>query len=249
MTGPSSAGVSDVLSVLNKRNDILTYVVRGMSDRREMAKRATQSKTTVYRALEQLEEAGLVTVEDREYRPTELGRWASTRYSKLSEDMAEVIGHEKLVSDLQLPLEPDLFRSGKTIHSTKHTPHAANRALVEFVRSTSTVTAVTPTVPRDILDVIGTQVDTDDLSFRLVSSQPAIEALIPEYEPLLSNDGILVSERDAVPDIGLYRTETHAAIGALSESYTLQSLHISKEPTILSTVDAALSDHGVTLNG
>lgn len=239
---PPDLSVPDVLATVNKRHDLLGHIVEGVRDRRELARRANSSKTTVYRGLDQLEEANLVMDGDGDYRPTAFGHWLFDRYDALFERTELAVEHQAFLQHLPIAVGPTAFSTGETVHSQAYDPQVACRALVEHVTGHASITAVTPTVQRDLINGLRDRLEAERLDFELVTSPGAASTMASDYEELFHHENCKVDTVESPPEIGLYRTEEVVALTALSDQYHVESIHVTDAEDVLTAVESMIDD-------
>lgn len=235
--------VTDILSTVNKRRDILALVERGIHDRREIARRADLSKTTVYRSLNQLEEAGLVTDTGDGYLTTDFGAWLFDEFDSLFERSSLALEHRELLYHLPMEFDPGQFEDGETVHSREYDPQAPYRALERYVEASSSITAITPTLQRTVLDSLSTSLDSGQLEVELFTDDEAVSAVPSEYDEVLSHEDTETNVVESPPEIGLYRMDDGTSLTTFSENYHVTTVHTTDAEAVVTAVDELIDEY------
>lgn len=127
---------ADGISVIIERFDIVQCLAGGENDKRGIASATDQSRSTVYRGLQELIDAGFVEDGGRK-ELTPLGRSVNRSVGHLVDECELFKRREQLVSSLaeltsnpdETVLDPSVVRS---FDVTRSQPHAPNRAVSEF---------------------------------------------------------------------------------------------------------------------
>lgn len=159
------------LRLLLQRRELMQHVVNGTADRRELATDADQSQSTVYRALNQLADAGVLTERNGYYETTSVGARLFTRVQELYaeatvlEDVSDTVPVSSLDS-----LDGCVIRGATTTESRRHDPHKPLEPVAEIFERNEEVLAATP-----VLLPAFERFELEGLT-ELVLEQPALDA-------------------------------------------------------------------------
>ena len=135
----------DRLRLLLQRRELMQRVTDGTTDRRELGAGADQSQSTVYRALNQLADAGVLTERNGYYETTPVGARLFTRVQALYaettvlEDVSDTVPVSSLDS-----LDGCVLRGATTTESRRHDPHRPLEPVAEIFERSEEVLAATP---------------------------------------------------------------------------------------------------------
>ncbi|SHK88664.1 transcriptional regulator FilR1 domain-containing protein [Haladaptatus paucihalophilus] len=162
----------EVLSLLLKRSSILSVIYTSPSTPRDITDKTDISRSTVGRALLELEEFKLIRDEHGQYQMTTSGKILWDKYKSFIKFIYDVSNKSEVFNNLpdgvlnNIPL--NLFVDARIIHSSTQTPLGAIRDLSSRILESEDMSAILPVIlPIDIelyLDKIATeQMDVDIL--------------------------------------------------------------------------------------
>lgn len=176
-----------VIQSMARRGDLLATLRDGPMGKQSLVAALPVSRSTVDRAVRDLESAGLVTRESGAVRLTLAGRLALEEY----EDLHEGITGLKSALGVIDPVPPDsdldlaVFRGAEVVRSQRHAPHEPVEALKDVLREASRIRGVAGVVLPDYVDLYSTQIIEEGAEVDLVVSEPVLETLVIEYRQAL----------------------------------------------------------------
>ena len=142
---PQSSVPDERLRLLLQRRELMQRVVDGTTDRRELAAESDRSQSTVYRALNQLEDVGILTEQNGYYDATPVGTRLFTRVQQLHAEAAvlERVSDTAPVSSLD-GLDPCVLREASIAERRRHDPLEPLEPVAEIFERNDEVFAATP---------------------------------------------------------------------------------------------------------
>ena len=197
---------------LARRERVLDALAGRPSDQRDLRNALDASRSTVYKALRELADAGLVRqADDGRYRLTQYGSLVHRRHSAYVAriDRLEAARRvvEALPADLLVPLA--LAERGRPVSASSHAPERPLDRLDTEANLSSDYRVLSPiAVPRFLPD-IHERVERGDLVVELLVASDAVEYLY-EYDRLdeaLGTDGFELLTTDEPFEFGLFVCE------------------------------------------
>jgi predicted transcriptional regulator len=228
-TGDES-DVASILDVLQKRSSLLERLAESPHDQRDLRDELGVSRSTVYKALKELEAAGLVTQCRDGYALTEFGRLAWRRHDTYLSRLRRLDEARPLlsaISDTQrLPLS--VFEHGRIILPDRHAPERPlNRMEALSERSDRIRVASSAGMPRYLSD-IHERIEAGRQTATLVLEPAALHRLEENYDRFdeaLAHENLQlrVLERELPfaivlfedSDLGLFAYEDGVLVGAV----------------------------------
>lgn len=176
-------GIRDIIDVVTRRADYIESVVDEPKDQRDLRNELDVSRSTVYKAVRELEDLGVLERSDGGYRPTLRGRLFFEEYRGFHAAVAAVDRPGSLLSFLpaDTAITADVL-AGATIHRTeRHAPHGPVRVIEAAVREATVLYGTAPVVLPRYVEVFHEQLVAGDLEAELVFERPVIEHLSEEY--------------------------------------------------------------------
>lgn len=198
----------ELVEVINRRMDVLSALTT-TREKRDLVEELELSRSTVNRAVRQLESLGLVTRRGG-YRRTVAGRLVHQVYGGFVDELAQVVRMEGLLTGMPQdhPMDLAMVRDATAHRASAAAPTAALERSAEIVRSAERLKTLTPRLSRpDLFDVVREEVD-DGLALEMVLSRKLLEHLREHRPEWLSAVG-------AAPEAELYvRAELTPNLGA-----------------------------------
>jgi predicted transcriptional regulator len=144
----------ELVEVINRRMDVLA-ALSAPRQKRDLVDELDLSRSTVNRAVRQLESLGLV-VRDGGYCQTVAGRLVADAYTEFVADLGDVVRMQGLLTALppDAPMSLALTRGATVYRSSTAAPTASLDRSVEILRNASRVKVATPRISRqDIFEV------------------------------------------------------------------------------------------------
>jgi len=213
MTEPvpeDATGTRGFRDLLARRERVLGVLATGPMDQRDLRDALDVSRSTAYKALRELEEAGLVArTGDGRYRLTQFGSLAYRRHSEYVAAVGRLTAArtvvETLPDDLLVPLA--FVERGHAVVASPHAPERPLDRLDEETDRSNDYRVLSPIAVPRFLPEIHEQVAEGDLVVELLVERGAVEYL-REYDRLddaLDTDGF-----------GLFRTDEPIEFGVLA---------------------------------
>lgn len=174
-----SPRLADVMQLLARRADLLGCLREGVQDKRELEETLGVSRSTLNRALNDLEENHLVVEQVDGYTVTPGGDVACriTQTWKPFSEALPVLAH--LALDARL--EPALFRGATVARADQPNPEAPIDHLETIVRAGSRVKGMSPVVLSRYVQLFYTQLVEQDVVVDVVLSEACFEYLLAEH--------------------------------------------------------------------
>lgn len=130
-----SPSAADLVDVLASREDVLTALESGPRDIRDLRDDLDCSRSTVYKAVRELQSRELVEGSDGGYELTLLGRVLYRRYRTFIVETGNVLDYRALLSALppDLPLDPSIFSNATVTVADRMSPDKPVDALESFI--------------------------------------------------------------------------------------------------------------------
>ena len=170
--------------VLRKRSSLLETLADGPLTQRDLRDELGVSRSTVYKALQELESAGLVVGCPEGYALTGLGRLAWRRHDAYLARLDRLTVADRLLAsvppDQRLPLS--LFEHGTVYVSGRHAPERPLEQMEARSEVADRLRCFSPSGMPRYLRNIHERVEADRQTATLVLERPALERLGAEYD-------------------------------------------------------------------
>lgn len=173
-----------VADLLDKRADLLACLADGARSQRDLREELDRSRSTVYKAVTELAEAGLIAESAEGYELTGVGRLAWRRYDDYQARLDRLVAAEPLLNaipdDRRVPLST--FEHGRVIVPGRHAPERPLDHLEALAEDVDTLRCFSPAgMPRYFSD-IHERVADDDLTAKLVIEDDGIDRVRTTYD-------------------------------------------------------------------
>lgn len=186
--GPSDeqtpADIDAIADILRKRASLLELLADAPRGQRDLRDNLGVSRSTVYKSLKRLDEAGLVEERDGVYALTGFGRLAWQRHDDYVARLRRLDAARRLLETLpeDRPFPPTLFERGRIAVPGRHAPERPLDRLSEIGEAADRLRVVSPSgMPRFLAD-IHENVQADEQTATLVLESDAIPRLRSEYD-------------------------------------------------------------------
>jgi predicted transcriptional regulator len=228
--GTREEDIGTVADVLRKRAPILELLADAPRDQRDLRDELGVSRSTVYKSLQELTDAGFVTERDGRYVLTGFGRLAWQRHDEYLARLRRLDAGrrvlETLPSDRQFP--PSLFERGRIIVPGRHAPERPLDRLSDSGGRAEHIRVVSPSgMPRFLAD-LHDNVEAGEQTATIVVEADALARLRSGYDRFAAAtaaDGLEIRRLDReLPfaivlfddeEIGLFGYDAGALIGAV----------------------------------
>ena len=151
----------DLMEVVSKRADFVDALADRPAEKRDLVDRVGVSRSTVNRAIWDLEEAGLVEDADGEYRLTVSGRLLHEQYDRYEAEATAIAAANGLLQYLPQStlINVDFLRGADVFTVADPAPHVPATVLTEVIGDAESVRGVSrshaaPTVDEALRDVV-----------------------------------------------------------------------------------------------
>ena len=229
MTAPRDNAAASTAEVLRKRASVLERLADGPRDQRTLREELGVSRSTAYKSLSDLEEAGLVTDRGSSYALTTFGRMAWQRHDAYLARLRRLAGVEELLAalpdDYRLPLS--VFEHGRVELAGRHAPERPLERMERLSGSAGRIRVASPAGMPRYLETIHDRAEAGTQTALLVLERAAARRLEADYERFGaadSSDGIEIRAIDSTLPfalvlfdeawLGLFAYDDGALVGA-----------------------------------
>ncbi|WP_135854461.1 helix-turn-helix transcriptional regulator [Halorussus salinus] len=187
MTDEPDSDLRECISTVVKRTAFLDRLADEPTSKRDLRDELDLSRSTVYKAVRELEALGLVTETDAGVALTLVGRLLAEECRAFESRAAAVTDAASLLSALpaDVPVTTDLLVGAETVRGERHAPTGPVEHIDEVVRRTDRVVGFTPVVLPQYVDMVHEEVVADDLTADLVLEAPVVEYLRENHDERL----------------------------------------------------------------
>lgn len=231
-TGEEAGGAASMAEVLRKRAPVLERLADGPRDQRTLRDELGVSRSTVYKALSDLEEAELVVDRGDRYALTTFGRMAWRRHDAYIAQLRRQARARELLAavpdDCRFPLS--VFEHGRIELAGRHAPERPLERMERLSGNADRIRVASPAGMPRYLETIHDRVEAGSQTASLVVERAAIRRLEADYgrfETASESDGLEVLAVDSnLPfavvlfdesSLGLFAYDDGGLVGA---SYT-----------------------------
>jgi biotin operon repressor len=176
--------VGVVAEILRKRAPLLELLADAPRDQRDLRDELDVSRSTVYKALQRLQEVGLVTEEGGQYALTGFGRLAWQRHDDYIARLGRLDAGRRLIEtlpdDQQFP--PTLFEHGRIAVPGRHAPERPLDRLTDLGAHTDHLRVVSPSGMPRFLSEVHENVEAGERTATIVTEADAMARLQSNYE-------------------------------------------------------------------
>lgn len=204
--------VQEIDEVVSKRRVFLAALSEEPATKPELVERVDASRSTIDRAIDDLESHDFVTRPDDKYRLTLAGKQAYECHRSYLDDIADIATANEILASLppDVPFTLDLLDDADVECAQPHDPMHPLEQSREIISGANRLQLVSPAVYPVCVDVIREGTD-DGMELELVVPEEAIDTLTDRYDDSLcwvDNDGSQLYELEAAPPYMLWITET-----------------------------------------
>lgn len=166
-----------------KRSNVLEALLEEPMTKPEMVERLTASRSTIDRAISELENVGSVTRIDSRYQPTTSGTIAFSEYQnyvEMTETLTEGIPLLEVWPE-DSPISATLIRDAEVHAAKSHAPENALTPIVDMIKTASELRVLMPVVLSTYLDILETFVERNDLAVEIVVEDKVFESFEGSY--------------------------------------------------------------------
>lgn len=219
--------VGEVLKLLSKRRSFLASLYDEPKEKPELAADCNVARSTVGRAIRELEMAGLVDRGDDGFQLTVSGRLVVDQFHEFEHAVDAICGIDDRLSTLPRSglIPPEMFVGGEVTQADIHAPDKAMQETVDLVSSAERVRGVSPAVHGAYVETFNERIRTSGLETELVFSVDALTELATTYADYIMEDteGVTLYQIDELPPLGLMLVDhedgtTEASFGIYTEN-------------------------------
>jgi predicted transcriptional regulator len=212
-----TATTDDVADILAGRERVLNALAAEPASKRTLEDRLSVSRSTVDRAIRDLQSHSLVVYEDRQYHLTAAGRYGLTVHEEAGERLSSLAAASDVLAsvDRDAPLDADFVAGAEVVRASPPTPDAVVSRLLDSVARTDHVDGVAAVALMGHLDAFYDEATADGGSVRLLVEHGLLDSLVTANgDPLRRGieDPAVSLERVTVPfDVGLWLADDREA--------------------------------------
>jgi predicted transcriptional regulator len=219
MNRPSA---DEAMELLAKRRGFLASLRESPKQKPGLADDCGVARSTVDRAIRELQMAGLVHRGDDGYELTVCGEMVYSRFSSFRESLDALYQNEDVLSLLPNAdlVDPEVLVGAEVIRSDIHAPDKAMHETVRLIENAVHVRGISPAVHGAYVEAFGKHITEDDMETELVFSTEALLELATTYADQIqtpTHELLTVYEIDALPPLGMMLVEY--ADGTLEGSF------------------------------
>lgn len=190
--GPPSA---EVLSVVAKRVDVLRALAAGPRDVRDLRDDLGASRSTVYKAVRQLESARVVASTGDGYALTLFGRLLFRTFERTLAETRTLCETEAVLSTLPptLPIDPSVFADATVVTPGPYAPDRPVDELESFVAELGRFRTLTPVARARYLAFATDRLDDPEFGGEFVVERSVVEYALSTYPEAFYR----IAERDS----------------------------------------------------
>ncbi|QCJ45619.1 winged helix-turn-helix domain-containing protein [Haloprofundus sp. MHR1] len=182
----SQLGPSEIMAAVARRGSTLRALDEG-TRKSDLVKRLSVSRSTVDRAIRELEGQGLVERTDDGYRRTLAGELVLSEYDCFTSRLGGIVEALDALGTLHPKTEFDtaLLDGADVVYAEKHSPHEPVTRHGEVVSRAETVRALAPAVLPQQVQIYHDRLMDGELEAQLALSEAVVERLVTVYDDLL----------------------------------------------------------------
>lgn len=211
-------------SILENRNDVLRLLVDGPTTKSELVESVDTSRSTIDRAIRELEQAACITRQNGEFAATTTGRLALEEYDQYATRTCSIRESRAFLGALpdDAPLDTAMLDGASITLPDQHAPEEALQPSLELLANSTSMRGTAPVVLSFYPDLFEEHVRENDLSVEIIAEE-AVLAVLPtmmsdRVEPFVHHEDVsLFRAGDSLPyALWLMTTPdgTHAGITA-----------------------------------
>jgi predicted transcriptional regulator len=172
------------LEVMNRRSELLRVLGDGAMTKPKLESELDVSRSTVDRAIRELEDKQLVERTDAGYRRTLSGRLALRDYEGFTRRISGLCEGSDLLAGLPPSVEVDtvFLEDADVVEADKASPHRPIEELYGYVEAASEVRGFAPAIHPQQVETYRRQVLESGMGVEVIVSDDAVERLLSEYE-------------------------------------------------------------------
>lgn len=227
--GETTLGIDPVADTLRKRAPLLELLADAPRDQRDLRDELDVSRSTIYKSLQELTEAGLVTDRDGQYELTGFGRLAWRRHDEYLARLSRLDTARRLLDTLPTdrPFPLSVFERGRIVAPGRHAPERPLDRLSEIGEQADDLRVVSPSGMPRFLEALHENVESGGQTATVVAERDAVARLRSGYERFeaaAATDGLELRRTDEelpyaivlfdADELGLFGYDAGILVGA-----------------------------------
>lgn len=174
-----NSGRARFRSLLESRSDVLRLLLDGPTTKAELSDQLEVSRSTIDRAIRDLESVECLTRADGGFVASTTGRLALTEYDRYCERTQTLRDSHAFLSALpdDAPITLDILHDATITIPTSHAPEEALQPSIELLREATTIRGTAPVVLSFYPDLFEECVREDDLTVELILADDVLATL------------------------------------------------------------------------
>lgn len=209
-----------------RREPVIEQLFDGGSAKRELVEAVDASRSTIDRAIRELEEVDLVAQNGRGYRPTLYGRLAHEEFDEIVTRYESLTAAKELLVHLppDAPVDLRMVEGAEVICTGECGPVAPYRRVEEMVETAAAVRATSPIVLPSYIDLF-VRVIEDGTNVTLAFDSEVMDMLASAYPEAMDTAGdvcnCMVRETCEVPPYALILADEAVWLGVYGDGGSL----------------------------
>lgn len=232
-----AATTDDVADVLDRRYRVLRALASEPASKRTLEERLGVSRSTVDRAIRDLESHLLVGYEGRQYHLTPAGRYGLSVHEEAAERLSALAEASDVLASLgcDTPLDADFVVGAEVVRASPPTPDAVVSRLLRSVEGADHVDGVAPVALMGHLDSFHEEVTAGGGSARMLLERELLDSLLAaEGEPIRRgvDDPMIRLEGATIPfEFGLWLADDREAGVVVYTETGVRAVLVNDDPT------------------
>ncbi|KTG11222.1 hypothetical protein AUR64_04655 [Haloprofundus marisrubri] len=182
----SQLGPSEIMAAVARRGNVLRALDEG-TRKAELVTQLSVSRSTVDRAIRELEGQGLVERTDNGYRRTLAGELVLTEYDSFTSRLDGIVESLDALDTLHpnTEFETAFLNGADVVYAEKHSPHEPVTRYGEVVSGANRVRAIGPAVLPQQVEIYHDRITDEGMSAQLALSEAVVERLVSVYDERL----------------------------------------------------------------
>lgn len=205
----ATAEIEQAVTLLSRRKPLLDLLIDGTTDRRALTERLPESRSTIYRCLDQLEQYGLVTEAAGKYTLTTYGHLLAHEFQQFERVAEDLRDARELIT--QVPTEAISSRvvdDAEIVVPERHAPTEPLDMIVTCLQKAESLKGFSPVVLPQFVASIHSQLYDDTLHAELILERVGVSYLHKEYPAELE-------EATDSKNVVLFQTEQELPYGLI----------------------------------
>lgn len=175
--------VSTLRAALDRRHAVLEAVGTDVVNKRELTGRVSVSRSTVDRAVRELERLGLLERADGGFRRTAVGTLALHEYVRATERLAAIASSSHVLSALPTGVDVDVsvLIGADVVEATTDSPYEPVRYQNDLIRRADRIRGIATAVVPPQVELYRDEVVENGLEFTVVTVESTLDHLVSDY--------------------------------------------------------------------